>query len=181
MIYGDSWLSKHLPELVEPFAPEMVNPASYNVRLGRSFLTLKSTKYNHLGDPVEYTAREIGEGQSILIGPGEFMLATTMEKIRVPDDAACFVHGRSSIGRLGLSVQNAGFVDPGFEGHITLELKNETRAPIELVPGYPVAQLVYMQAEGVQHPYHGKYQGQVEATGSMIDKDREKYGKLLPE
>ena len=89
----------------------------------------------------------------------------------MPVKAAAFVQGRSSIGRAGLTVQNAGFVDPGFSGHITLELKNDSPCIIVLFPGYPVTQLVYMDAEDVSRPYTGKYNGQVEATGSRMQLD----------
>ena len=106
--------------------------------------------------------------------PGKFILATTMEYVEVPKDAAVFVQGRSSIGRAGLTVQNAGFVDPGFPGCITLELKNDAPYPIILVPEYPVAQLVYMDASDVEEGYSGKYCGQVEATGSRMYLDTNK-------
>lgn len=94
-----------------------------------------------------------------------------MEEINLPSHLAAFVQGRSSIGRAGLTVQNAGYIDPGFHGHITLELKNETSSTISIRPGYPVAQIVYEEARGVEKPYSGKYNGQVEATGSRMEQD----------
>ena len=112
----------------------------------------------------------------VVLYPGEFMLATTKEWISVPVTAAAFVQGRSSIGRASLSVQNAGFVDPGFRGHITLELKNDGPVPIVLTPGYPVTQLVYMDAEEVEEGYDGKYNNQVDATGSLMSLDIYKPG-----
>jgi dCTP deaminase len=96
----------------------------------------------------------------------------------MPDRVAAFVQGRSSIGRIGLTVQNAGFVDPGFTGHITLELVNESPVTIYLKPGYPVAQLVFFDVSPVNDPYHGKYNGQEEATGSRMFMDKQKYPGL---
>ena len=106
--------------------------------------------------------------------PGQFVLATTMEYFRLGDDLTAFVEGRSSIGRLGLFIQNAGWVDPGFEGEITLELYNASRCAIELEAGRRVGQLVFAQLDRhAETPYRGKYQGQRGATGSRIYMDKE--------
>ena len=148
-----------------------VNPASINLRLGHTFLIPKPDQIVELGQEMKYDRFELKDGMKIVIDPGVFMLATTIESISVPLHAAAFVQGRSSIGRAGLTVQNAGFVDPGFPGHITLELKNDSPCPIVLFPGYPVTQLVYMDAVDVTEGYKGKYVGQVEATGSRMQKD----------
>lgn len=148
-----------------------------NVRLGHSFLIPVGNKDGRtyevaLGDEIEYSEIDCyGPDGRIYMRPGDFILATTMEYIEVPKDAAVFVQGRSSIGRAGLTVQNAGFVDPGFPGCITLELKNDAPYPIILVSEYPVAQLVYMDACDVEEGYHGKYCGQIEATGSRMYMD----------
>ena len=128
---------------------------------------------------MKYQRFEREDGQYITLKPGCFMLATTIECIGVPKDAAAFVHGRSSIGRAGLTVQNAGFVDPGFTGHITLELKNDSPCTILLYPGYPVTQLVYMDAADVSEGYRGKYSGQIEATGSRMFLDKREHGNLM--
>lgn len=124
-----------------------------------------------LGDEVEYTRREVKSGDAFVLHPGHFVLATTIEEVDLPSDLAAFVQGRSSIGRAGLSIQNAGFVDPGFFGHITLELKNDGPYPIRLAPGYRVGQLVFIECTRVSEPYDGKYNGQVEATGSRMHMD----------
>lgn len=174
MIYGDTILNNLVTEgRIQNTYEGAVNPASINLRLGDSFkVIIENQPYIKLGEGVEYGERDISDGH-VLIYPGEFMLATTKEHVSVPITAAAFVQGRSSIGRIGLSIQNAGFVDPGFDGHITLELKNDSPVPIVLYPGYPVAQLVYMEAGDVSHPYDGKYVGQVEATGSRMYLDPE--------
>ena len=104
-----------------------------------------------------------------LLMPGQFVLATTMEYFKLPNNMTAFVEGRNSIGRLGLFIQNAGWVDPGFEGEITLELFNANRCAIELQAGRRVGQLVFAQLDqNADNPYHGKYQGQTGATGSRI-------------
>lgn len=177
MIYGDSFIHEMLERgLIENASSEQIGPASLDLRLGNSFLRLEEnwefSQTIYLGDEPIYEAMKPGHGGHRALKPHGFCLATTLEKVTLPKDIAAFVQGRSSIGRAGLSVQNAGFVDPGFSGHITLELKNETDCPIVLYPGYPVAQLVFMEAMGVQNLYNGKYNGQVEATGSRMHLDK---------
>jgi dCTP deaminase len=185
MIYGDSFIHEMIEQgYIENASSEQVGPASLDLRLGDNFLYIASyhedddtKQFIRLGREPEYYSNSDGEPRisfdpiKVTLSPHDFCLATTIEKVTLPKDIAAFVQGRSSIGRAGLSVQNAGFVDPGFTGHITLELKNETDCPIILVPGYPVAQLVFMEAVGVEHPYTGKYNGQVEATGSRMHLD----------
>ena len=172
MILGNRRLQRLIEDgFIQYTYPGSVNPASINLRLGHTFLRPRPDQIVTLGEEMEYDRFELKDGMKIVIDPGEFMLATTIEKITVPIDVAAFVQGRSSIGRAALTVQNAGFVDPGFYGHITLELKNEGPCPIVLFPGYPVTQLVYMDAADVDQPYNGKYNGQKEATGSRMQKD----------
>lgn len=175
MILGDQEirrleLDSHIPPCSRPF----INPASLNVRIGTSFLIPRRKLFGGvaLGDKVRYKRIQLKRGEAFKLRPGQFALATTMERIDLPRGLAAFVQGRSSIGRAGLTVQNAGFIDPGFHGHITLELKNETRNTIIIRPGYPVAQIVFEEARGVETLYHGKYNNQVDATGSRMELDR---------
>ena len=177
-ILGDSEIRKYLTgdgdSLITGITPEeiLVNPASVNLRIGHTFLTPVLTGFPvKLGDKVEYKRVEVNDDGFFLLEPGKFALATTIECVNIPANLAAFVQGRSSIGRVGLQVQNAGFVDPGFHGHITLELKNDSPNTIALWPGYPVAQIVLITAGGVENLYAGKYNGQVEATGSRMDQD----------
>ena len=155
----------------------LVNPASVNIRLGETFLIPKRKwlKGVRLGGEVQYKSYRVDSKKSdaaFRLMPGQFALATTMEGFIIPPNLAAYVQGQSSIGRAGLTVQNAGFIDPGFHGHITLELKNETCNPIDLRPGYPVAQVIFEQTTPVEKPYAGKYNGQIEATGSRMFLDR---------
>lgn len=159
--------------LVNPVKDEQINPASVNLTLGDTFL-IQRVKHNchiTLGSEVDYRRFKSTEG-GFPIDPGEFVLATTQEHVNIPSNVAAFVQGRSSIGRIGLTTQNAGFVDPGFHGHITLELVNESPNTIILKPGYPVAQLVFFECYPVEKPYDGKYNDQVEATGSRMYMDK---------
>lgn len=160
-------------KLVSPVKDSQINPASINLTLGNTYLVPKVKKAGstYLGDEVEYHRFEAKKEHGFPIDPGEFVLATTQEHVAIPSNVAAFVQGRSSIGRIGLTTQNAGFVDPGFHGHITLELVNESPNTIILMPGYPVAQLVFFECYPVEKPYNGKYNGQVEATGSRMHKD----------
>ena len=106
--------------------------------------------------------------------PGQFVLATTMEYFELPDNLTAFVEGRSSMGRMGLFIQNDGSVDPGFKGEITLELFNANKCAIELKAGRRVGQLVFAEMDDyAMNPYRGKYQGQMGATGSRVFLDRE--------
>ena len=148
----------------------LVNPASLNVRLGNTFLVPKKLLWGgiRLGEPVKYKEYRLEMLDEFCLRPGRFALATTKEHFYIPNNVSAYVQGRSSIGRAGLSVQNAGYVDPGFHGTITLELKNETRNPIYLRPGYPIAQIIFETCTPVEHPYKGKYTGQIDATGSRM-------------
>lgn len=177
MILGDEEIRERVVayDLVRGASCEQINPASINLRLGRTFLVPKlQDECIRLGDKVEYERFEIkNEAESCILYPGGFALATTEEEVNLPNNVAAFVQGRSSIGRIGLTTQNAGFIDPGFHGHITLELVNENRNPIALKPGYPIVQLVFFETYAASHPYDGKYNGQVEATGSRMYLDEE--------
>ena len=173
MIYNDKRIRRLIDDKVIIGAEaKQVNPASLNIRLGHTFLSIIEPQFRRLGRETAYEEITKLDGrETVTIMPGAFVLATTLEQFDIPDHIAAFVQGRSSIGRVGLMVQNAGFVDPGFRGHITLELKNDTKNPIMLVPGYPVAQMIFFETEQVEEPYHGKYNGQVEATGSRMEQD----------
>ena len=163
--------------LVYPITPESIQPASIDIRLGDTFLKPKKRpleQCNSFDRPVEYD-----EFKGVyLIRPCEFVLATTKEYICLPDNISAFVEGRSSIGRMGLFIQNAGWIDAGFEGQITLELFNASETPIELKPLTRVGQLVFCRmTDSCLKPYNGKYQGQVNATGSLINLDSEVINK----
>ena len=174
MILSDRTLFKMLEEgtlSITPLDKEQVQPASVDIRLGDTFSIVEdlSTGIITLKDEVRY--KTINTDTYILL-PGQFVLATTLEYVSLPDNLTAFVEGRSSLGRLGLFIQNAGWVDPGFQGEITLELFNANRCAIELKSGRRVGQLVFAEMDDTAlKPYNGKYQGQKGATGSRVYMD----------
>jgi dCTP deaminase len=162
---------------IEPWDDAMVQPASVDLRLGESFRVFHNHRVTaiDLRDPPTNLTEEvvIGEDEPFAIHPGEFALGRTLEHVRIPDDVVARIEGKSSLGRLGLIVHaTAGFVDPGFEGTLTLEITNLTRVPIKLYAGLPIAQLSFMALDApAERPYGSKalgshYQGQVAATES---------------
>jgi dCTP deaminase len=165
---------------ITPINEDSVQPASIDCRLGSDFLVVEDRQMHTIDLNTEILYRQI-QGPTITIPPHSFLLATTMEYIKLPNDLTAFVEGRSSIGRIGLFIQNAGWVDPGFEGQITLELYNANSLPIRLEAGRRICQLVFCRMDqAAATPYHGKYQGQINATGSQVFKDIEVKGNRPP-
>ena len=177
MILSDETLRAMMAErsiVVEPIEPYQVQPASIDLRLGRHFLKIDENTLESLSLDSELPYIRI-EKDEIVIPPHSFLLATTVEFIRIPANVTAFVEGRSSIGRMGLFIQNAGWVDPGFEGNITLELFNANRLPLRLASGRRICQIVFaFMDKATQTPYAGKYQGQRGTVGSRIFKDTDK-------
>ena len=162
---------------LDPWDPEMVQPSSVDVRLDKYFRLFDNHKYPYI-DPAEEQPEltrlvEVGAGEPFILHPGEFVLGSILETVTLPDDVAARVEGKSSLGRLGLLTHaTAGFVDPGFNGHVTLELSNVATLPIKLWPGMKVGQLCFFRLSSpVEHAYgsakHGShYQGQRGPTAS---------------
>ena len=168
---------------IDPWDPDMVQPASIDVKLGNSFRVFHNFRVASIdlaAPPRNLTELvEVQEDESFVIHPGEFCLGRTEERLELPDDIVCRVEGKSSLGRLGLIVHaTAGFVDPGWKGTLTLELTNLTRVPIVLWPGKPIAQLSFMALDKPAerpygHPELGShYAGQVDATESRYEGGR---------
>jgi dCTP deaminase len=156
-----------------PLTEESIQPASIDCRLGNHFLLVENHNMSMISMSEEIKYREV-ECDKITIPPHSFLLATTMEYIKLPNHLVAFVEGRSSIGRMGLFIQNAGWVDPGFEGKITLELYNANALPIQLEAGRRICQLVLCNMDqAALKPYQGKYQGQMKSIGSRVFKDAE--------
>ena len=137
MILSDRTILKMLDEkslVINPVTKEQIQPASVDIRLGNTFSIVDDTPSNIITLESQINYKTITT-DTYLIMPGEFVLATTMEYFELPDNLTAFVEGRSSLGRMGLFIQNAGWVDPGFKGEITLELYNANRCAIELKAG----------------------------------------------
>ena len=162
---------------MDPWDAAMLQPSSIDVRLDRFFRVFDNHKYPHIDPAVEQAdlTREVEpEGdEPFVLHPGEFVLGSTYEVVTLPDDIAARVEGKSSLGRLGLLTHaTAGFVDPGFSGHVTLELANVATLPIKLYPGMKIGQFCFFRlSSSSQHPYGSqkygsRYQGQRGPTPS---------------
>ena len=158
---------------IAPLENSQIQPASVDIRLGNAFSIVEDLPSGIITLEEKINYKTIQTDTYVLL-PGQFVLATTMEYISLPDNLTAFVEGRSSLGRMGLFIQNAGWVDPGFRGEITLELFNANRCAIELKAGRRVGQLVFAEMDkAALNPYSGKYQGQRGATGSRVFLDNE--------
>ncbi len=168
---------------LDPWDPAMVQPSSVDVRLDKYFRLFDNHRYPVIDPAAEQPGLtrlvEVGTGpggtgdQAFVLHPGEFVLGSSLEAVTLPDDLAARVEGKSSLGRLGLLTHaTAGFVDPGFSGHVTLELSNVATLPIMLYPGMKIGQLCFFQLSSpAEHPYgsaaYGShYQGQRGPTAS---------------
>ena len=178
MILSDKTIIKMLDEsslVIRPITKEQIQPASVDIRLGDTFSVVDDTPSGVITLDSKINYKTI-KTDTYLILPGQFVLATTMEYFELPNNLTAFVEGRSSLGRMGLFIQNAGWVDPGFKGEITLELYNANRCAIELKCGRRVGQLVFAEMDDYAlNPYNGKYQGQTGATGSKVFMDSDKF------
>jgi dCTP deaminase len=162
---------------VEPYDASMIQPSSIDFRLDRYFRVFENHRYPHIDpavDQSDLTRVVEAEGEEpFILHPGEFVLGSTYEVVTLPDDIAARVEGKSSLGRLGLLTHaTAGFVDPGFSGHVTLELANVATLPIKLYPGMKIGQLCFFRLSSpAEHPYGSakygsRYQGQRGPTPS---------------
>src|SRR6187402_3742975 len=162
---------------LEPLDLGMIQPSSIDVRLDRFFRLFDNHKYPFIdpaADQPDLTRLvEVAPGESFVLHPGEFVLGSTYEAVTLPDDIAARLEGKSSLGRLGLLTHStAGFIDPGFSGHVTLELSNVANLPIKLWPGMKIGQLcIFRLSSPAEHPYGSavygsRYQGQRGPTAS---------------
>lgn len=159
--------------LVSPFDPQLLNPCSYDLTLGEALLAQDESQRWHPfspknADKIAYTRRS----RAKVMLPGEFLLATTKETITLPDNMAAQIVGKSSIGRMGLFIQNAGHIDPGFSGQVTLELFNASELILDLSEFDRICQIVFIPTMGpVEQSYAGKYQNQVGVTAARVDNE----------
>ena len=162
---------------LDPLELDMVQPSSVDVRLDRFFRLFDNHKYQHIDpakDQPDLTRLvEVDASEAFVLHPGEFVLGATFEVVTLPDDVAARLEGKSSLGRLGLLTHStAGFIDPGFSGHVTLELSNVATLPITLWPGMKIGQLCFFRLTSpAENPYGSekygsRYQGQRGPTAS---------------
>ena len=163
--------------VIEPFDAALIQPSSIDVRMDRFFRVFNNSRYTHIDPKLQQDERttlvEVAEDEPFVLHPGEFVLGATLEKFTLPANLAGRLEGKSSLGRLGLLTHStAGFIDPGFSGHITLELSNVANLPITLWPGMKVGQLaLFGMSSPAETPYGAgslgsKYQGQRGPTPS---------------
>lgn len=162
----------------DPDLETQLQPSSLDLRLGDRFTRFKPEEHGE-ERVIDMRHTDVSKlmtthvGDTVVLGPGGFVLAHTRERVKIPNDLVAVVDGRSSLGRMGLMVHvTAGYIDPGFEGQITLELHNVGEAPIRLYAGDRVCQLrFHRMAKPAVSPYAGKYQGDTGAVASRIHKD----------
>jgi dCTP deaminase len=162
---------------LDPLEMGLLQPSSMDVRLDRFFRLFDNHKYPYI-DPREQQDEltrlvEVEPNEAFILHPGEFVLGSTFEFVTLPNDIAARLEGKSSLGRLGLLTHStAGFVDPGFQGHVTLELSNVATLPIKLWPGMKIGQLCFFQLSSPSdnpygsQAYGSRYQGQRGPTAS---------------
>jgi dCTP deaminase len=167
---------------LEPLEMGLLQPSSFDVRLDRFFRLFDNHKYPYI-DPAEQQDDltrliEVKSDEAFILHPGEFVLGSTFEFVTLPDDVAARLEGKSSLGRLGLLTHStAGFVDPGFKGHVTLELSNTATLPIKLWPGMKIGQLCFFKLTSPSEfpygsdKYSSRYQGQRGPTASRSHKN----------
>ena len=163
--------------VVDPYDESLVQPSSIDVRVDRKFRVFHNSRHPYIDvrkpmDDLTELVR-VESGEPFVLHPGEFVLGQTLERVKLPDDLVARLEGKSSLGRLGLVIHStAGFVDPGFEGNLTLELSNLANLPITLYEGMPIGQISFMRMDrAVENAYGAsaagsKYQGQAEPTAS---------------
>ncbi|MGF0115270.1 dCTP deaminase [Promicromonospora sp. Marseille-Q5078] len=163
--------------VLDPYEASMLQPSSIDVRLDRYFRLFDNHKYPFI-DPSQEQPEltrlvEVAPDEPFVLHPGEFVLGSTFEAVTLPDDVAARLEGKSSLGRLGLLTHStAGFIDPGFSGHVTLELSNVATLPITLWPGMKIGQMCFFRLSSpAEHPYGSdaygsRYQGQRGPTAS---------------
>jgi len=162
---------------IEPYDPTLMQPSSLDVRVDRLFRVFRNSRYPYIDVKAEQEGLtelvEVADTEPFILHPGEFVLGSTLERVTLPDDLDARLEGKSSLGRLGLLIHStAGFIDPGFDGHVTLELSNVANLPITIYPGMKIGQLSFVQmSEPAETPYGSgalgsKYQGQRGPTPS---------------
>src|SRR5437764_13296147 len=185
MVLSDRTIARFLEEgriEIDPYDEELLQPSSVDVRVDRFFRVFHNNRYPFIDvreeqeDLTELV--EVEDDTPFVLHPGEFVLGSTLERVRLPDDLVARLEGKSSLGRLGLLIHStAGFIDPGWDGHVTLELSNVANLPITIYPGMKIGQISFMQmTEPATTPYGSaaigsKYKGQKGPTPSRYFKN----------
>ena len=171
--------------VIDPFIPDAVQPSSVNLHLDRRFRVFRNSRYPFIdvrADQPDMTELvEISGDDPFILHPGEFVLGSTLERVALPDDLVARLEGKSSLGRLGLLIHStAGYVDPGWEGNLTLELSNVANLPITLYDGMKIGQISFQRLSSPAEVAYGeasigsKYRGQRDPTASLYHRDFER-------
>ena len=180
MVLSDRTIARFIDEgriKIDPFDAGLIQPSSVDVRVDRHFRVFRNSRYPYIDVKQEQEGLtepvEIEDDEAFILHPGEFVLGSTLERVALPDDLVARLEGKSSLGRLGLLIHStAGFIDPGWDGHVTLELSNVANLPITIYFGMKIGQISFMQmTEPAESPYGSsslgsKYQGQRGPTPS---------------
>ena len=180
MVLSDRTIRRLIAESrigIDPYEPDLMQPSSLDVRVDRYFRVFRNSRYPYIDVKVEQEGLtellEVEGAEAFVLHPGEFVLGSTLERVTLPDDLVARLEGKSSLGRLGLLIHStAGFIDPGWDGHVTLELSNVANLPITIYAGMKIGQLSFVQlSEPAERPYGSagigsKYQGQRGPTPS---------------
>jgi dCTP deaminase len=179
VVLSDRSIQRYLDEgriEIEPYDPALLQPSSVDVRVDRFFRVFRNSRYPFIDvkqAQEDLTELVTVEDEPFILHPGEFVLGSTLERIRLPDDLVARLEGKSSLGRLGLLIHStAGFIDPGWDGHVTLELSNVANLPITIYHGMKIGQVSFVQmTEPAATPYGSdglgsKYQDQQGPTPS---------------
>src|SRR5919202_5638298 len=185
VVLSDATIARYLEQgriEIEPYDDSLLQPSSVDVRVDRLFRVFHNNRYPYIDVKVEQSELtelvQVDDAQPFVLHPGEFVLGSTLARIRLPDDLVARLEGKSSLGRLGLLIHStAGFIDPGWDGHVTLELSNVANLPITIYQGMKTGQLSFVQlTEPAKTPYGSaslgsKYQGQRGPTPSRYWKN----------
>lgn len=185
MILSDRSIEQALADgrvVIDPLADGAVQPSSVDVRVDNQFRLFSNHRYPYIDTRVDQPGLtelvEVADGEPFVLHPGEFVLGATLERIGLPDDLVARLEGKSSLGRLGLLIHStAGFIDAGFDGHVTLELSNVATLPITIHPGMPIGQVAFFRLDQpAARPYgspgtSSKYQGQRGPTPSAYHRN----------
>jgi dCTP deaminase len=187
VVLSDATIARYLAEgriEIDPYDESLLQPSSVDVRVDALFRVFHNNRYPFIDvkTPQEDLTElvEVNDSQPFVLHPGEFVLGSTLERVALPEDLVARLEGKSSLGRLGLLIHStAGFIDPGWDGHVTLELSNVANLPITIYPGMKIGQISFMQmTEPATTPYGAsalgsKYKGQKGPTPSRYYKNFE--------
>ena len=182
MILSDRTIREQLDAgriVIDPFDPTCVQPSSVDLHVDAEFRVFRNNRYPFIDVKQEQDLTELVEvkpDEAFILHPGEFVLGSTLERVAIPDDLVARLEGKSSLGRLGLLIHStAGYVDPGWDGYLTLELSNVANLPITIYPGMKIGQISFFRlTTAAETPYGGagsKYQGQRGPTASRIHEE----------